>query len=99
MGTRDQDDPRSHTTIAHTTPRTWREEGELFTYASQDEHGQHYHSYATKWGWREDENRAPYKQPKAILQPNPKKNNSITNPPFTRKENLSLVSFGWARAD
>jgi len=25
------------------------------------------------------------------------KNNSITNTPFTRKENLSLVSFGWAR--
>jgi len=27
------------------------------------------------------------------------KHNSITNPPFIRKENLPLVSFGWARGD
>jgi len=44
----------------------------LFTYASQDEHGQHYHSCATEWGWREDENHLPYKRPKAIVQANPK---------------------------
>jgi len=25
------------------------------------------------------------------------KNNSITNPPFTRKDNLSLISFRWAQ--
>jgi uncharacterized protein YodC (DUF2158 family) len=57
----DQDEQGSHTTTAHTAPRTWRAEGELFTYASQDEHGQHYRSCATEWGWREDENRPPYK--------------------------------------
>jgi hypothetical protein len=26
-----------------------------------DEHGPHYRSCATEWGWREDENRPPYK--------------------------------------
>jgi hypothetical protein len=57
----DQDEPGSHTTTAHTAPRTWRAEGELFTYASQAEPGQHYRSCATEWGWREDENRRPYK--------------------------------------
>jgi len=61
MGTRDEDEPGSHTTTTHTTPRTWREDGELFTYASWDEHGQYYYSCATKWGWREDENWPPYK--------------------------------------
>ena len=55
-----------------TTPRTWREKGELFTYASEDEHGQHYRSCATEWVWREDEDRPPYKRPKAILEANPK---------------------------
>ena len=44
----------------------------MFTYASRDEHGRHYRSCATKWGWREDENRPPYKRPKAILQANAK---------------------------
>ena len=44
----------------------------MFTYASRDEHGQHYRSCATEWGWREDENRPPYKRPKAIVQANPK---------------------------
>ena len=72
MGMRDQDEPKSHTTTTHTTPTTWRAEGELFTYASQDEPGQHYRSCATEWGWREDENRPPYKRPKAIVQANPK---------------------------
>ena len=38
----------------------------------RDEHGPHYRSCATEWGWREDENRPPYKRPKAILQENPK---------------------------
>ena len=55
----DQDEPGSHTTTTHTAPRTWRAKGELFTYASRDEHGQHYRSCATEWGWREDENRPP----------------------------------------
>src|ERR1700728_1004444 len=55
----DRDEPGSHTTTTHTAPRTWRAEGELFTYASRDEHGQHYRSCATERGWREDENRAP----------------------------------------
>ena len=27
----------------------------------RDEHGPHYRSCATEWGWREDENRPPYK--------------------------------------
>ena len=55
-----------------TTPRTWRAEGELFTYASEDEHGRHYRSCATEWGWREDENRPPYKRPNAIIRANAK---------------------------
>jgi hypothetical protein len=54
----DQYEQGSHTTTTHTA---WRAEGELFTYASQDEDGQHYRSCATEWGWREDENRPPYK--------------------------------------
>jgi len=69
----DQDEPGSHTTIAHTTPRTWRVEGELFTYASWDKRGQHYRSCAIEWGWREDENWPPYQLPKAIVQASPKK--------------------------
>jgi len=69
----DQDEPGSHTTTAHTTPRTWRVEGELFTYASWDKRGQHYRSCAIEWGWREDENRPPYQLPKAIVQASPKK--------------------------
>jgi hypothetical protein len=68
----DQDEPGSHTTTAHTAPRTWRAERELFTYASQAEPGQNYRSCATEWGWREDENRPPYKRPKAIVQANAK---------------------------
>ena len=68
----DQDERESHTTKAHTAPRTWRAEGELFTYASQAETGQHYRSCATEWGWREDENRPPYKRPKAVVQANAK---------------------------
>jgi hypothetical protein len=62
---------RSHTTTTHTTPKLGAE-GELFTYASRDKHGQHYRSCATEWVWREDENRTPYKRPKAILEANPK---------------------------
>ena len=69
----DQDEPGSHTT---TTLRQLqglgRAEGELFTYASEDEHGRHYRSCATEWGWREDENRPPYKRPKAIARANAK---------------------------
>jgi hypothetical protein len=68
----DQDEQGSHTTTAHTAPTTWRPEGELFTYASQAETGQHYRSCATEWGWREDENRPPYRRPKAIVQANAK---------------------------
>ena len=49
------------------------EKGEFFTYASKDEHGQHYHSCATEWGWREYECRPPYKLSKAILQGHSKK--------------------------
>ena len=64
--------PGSHTTTAHTAPRTWRAEGELFTYASRDDHGQCYRSCATEWGWREDENWPPYRRPKAIFRANPK---------------------------
>ena len=64
-----------------------------------DEHGPHYRSCATEWGWREGENRPPYKRPKAIVQARTRKHNSIANPPFTRKENLSLVSSGGARGD
>jgi len=45
-----------HHNNPYRTPRTWRAEGELFTYASRDEHGLHYRSCATEWGWREDEN-------------------------------------------
>ena len=59
--------------------------GESLTYASRDEHGRHYRSCATEQGWREDENRSPYKRPKAIVQAK-LKHNSITNPPFTRNE-------------
>ena len=61
-----------HHNNPETTPRTWRAEGELFTYASEDEHGRHYRSCATEWGWREDENRPPYKRPKAIIRANAK---------------------------
>ena len=61
-----------HHNNPETTPRTWRAEGELFTYASEDEHGRHYRSCATEWGWREDENRPPYKGPKAIVRANVK---------------------------
>ena len=61
-----------HHNNPYTTPRTWRAEGELFTYASEDEHGRHYRSCATEWGWREDENRPPYKRPKAIVRANAK---------------------------
>ena len=69
----DQDEPGSHTTKnPETTPRTWRAEGELFTYVSGDEHGRHYRSCATEWGWREDENQPPYKRPKAIVRANAK---------------------------
>jgi len=51
----------AHHKNPYTTPRTWREEGELSTYSSWDEHGGHYRSCATEWGWREDENQPPYK--------------------------------------
>jgi len=50
-----------HRNNPYTTPRTWTGEGELSTYASWDEHDRHYRSCATEWGWREDENRPPYK--------------------------------------
>ena len=42
---------RSHTERPHPTPRTQSERATLFTYASQDKHGQHYRSCATEWGW------------------------------------------------
>jgi len=61
-----------HHNNPYTTPRTWRVEGELSTYASRDEHGRHYLSCATEWGWREDENRPRYKRPEAIVQANAK---------------------------
>jgi len=61
-----------HHNNPYTTPRTWRVEGELITHASRDEHGLHYCSCATEWGLREDENRPPYKRPKAIVQENAK---------------------------
>ena len=37
-----------------------------------DEHGPHYRSCATECGWREGENRPPYKRPKAVVQANTK---------------------------
>ena len=61
-----------HHNNPYTTPRTWRKEGELLTYASRDEHGRHYRSCATEWGWREDENRPPYKRPRVIVWENVK---------------------------
>ena len=39
--------------------KDFEQEGELFTYASEDEHGRHYRSCATEWGWKEDENQPP----------------------------------------
>jgi len=72
----------------------------LFTYASRDEHGQHYLLCTTEWGWGEDENWSPYKQPKAIVQANAKTQLDC-QPTFhtERKENPSLVSSGGARGD
>jgi len=58
----DQVELRSHTTTTHTQLQGLGDQkGELPTYASQDEHGRHYHSCTTEWGWREDENQTPYK--------------------------------------
>ena len=52
---------RSHTERPRPPLRTQSGRVTLFTYASQDKHGQHYRSCATEWGWREDESRRPYK--------------------------------------
>jgi len=61
-----------HHNNPYTTPRTWIGEGEFSTYVSRDEHGRHYHSCATEWGWREYENQPPYKRPEAIVRENTK---------------------------
>ena len=96
-----------------TTPRTWIGEGEFSTYASRDEHGRHYCSCATKWGSREDENRPPYKRPKAVVRANAKTQLDYQPTFLHRKKNChwyrleghegtkshSLVSSGGARRD
>jgi len=61
-----------HHNNPYTTPRTWGAEGVLSIDASQDEHGRHYRSCATEWGWREDENWPPYKRPESIVLENAK---------------------------
>ena len=78
-----------------------------------DEHGPHYHSCATEWGWGEDENQPPYKQPKAIIWANVKTQLDYQPTFHTKKKNRRwnhlegrdgtkshlLVSSGGARGD
>jgi len=72
----------------------------LFTYASADEHGRHYRSCATEWGWREDENRPPYKRPKAIVRANAKTQLDY-QPTFhtERKPAAGIILRGTTRGD
>ena len=82
-----------HHNNPYTTPRTWRREGELSTYASRNEHGRHYRSCATEWGWREDEYRPPYKRPKAIVRANAKR--QLEYQPTFHTKRKTVASITW----
>jgi len=70
---RDQVEPGSHTTTTHTQLQGLGEEkGNCQHMPPGTSMADHYRSCTTEWGWREDENRQPYKRPKAIVQANTK---------------------------